>query len=51
MRGMRCERCEFFSECEGFGKDLHVCRDYDESDETIREDREAYEADKGDSEG
>ena len=29
--------------------DLEVCSDYDESDEAIREEREAYEVDKGDA--
>ena len=46
---MRCERCAFFSDCEGFGNDLEVCSDYDESDEAMREEREAYEVDKGDA--
>ena len=45
---MRCERCAFFAECEGLGKELGVCRDYDESDEARREEREAFEVDKGD---
>ena len=49
MRGMMCERCAFFSDCEGFGNDLEVCSDYDESDEAMREEREAYEVDKGDA--
>ena len=44
-----CERCAFFAECEGLGKELHVCSDYDESDETGRDDREAYEIDKADA--
>ena len=46
---MRCERCAFFAECEGFGNDLEVCSDYDESDEARREEREAFEVDKGDA--
>ena len=46
---MRCESCEFFPECEGFGMDMHVCEDYDESDEARREAREAYEVDKADA--
>lgn len=46
---MRCERCAFFSDCEGFGDDLEVCSDYDESDESRREEREAYEIDKADA--
>ena len=46
---MRCERCSFFEECEGLGRELRVCRDYDETDESRREAREAYEVDKGDS--
>ena len=29
--------------------DLEVCSDYDESDEARREEREAYEVDKGDA--
>lgn len=45
---MRCERCSFFSDCEGLGKDLEVCSDYDESDESRREEREAHEVEKGD---
>ena len=31
------------------GDDLEVCSDYDESDEARREEREAYEVDKGDA--
>ena len=46
---MKCERCAFFSECEGVGNELCVCGDYDESDESRREDREAYEVDKADA--
>lgn len=46
---MKCERCAFFAECEGFGRDLHICRDYDEGEEARRDDREAYEIDKGDA--
>lgn len=46
---MICERCAFFSECEGFGKELLVCSDYEESDEAIREEREAYDVDKADA--
>ena len=34
---------------EGFGKDMHVCGDYAESDEARREAREAYEVDKADA--
>lgn len=45
---MKCERCAFFSDCEGLGKEIRVCRDYDDSDEARRDDREAYEVDKGD---
>ena len=46
---MRCERCAFFSECEGLGKELGVCSDNDESDEASRDDRDAFEVDKGDA--
>ena len=46
---MKCELCAFFAECEGLGKELGVCRDYDESDEARREEREAFEVDKGDA--
>lgn len=46
---MRCESCEFFAECEGLGKELCVCSDYDETDEARREEREAYEVDKADA--
>ena len=46
---MKCERCAFFAECEGLGNELHVCSDYDESDETRRDDREAYEVDNADA--
>ena len=46
---MKCERCAFFSDCEGLGKEIRVCGDYDESDEARRDDREAYEVDKGDA--
>ena len=45
----RCESGEFFPECEGFGKDLHVCSDYDETDESRREAREAHEIDRADA--
>ena len=40
---MRCERCAFFAEREGLGSELRVCRDYDETDESRRYDREACE--------
>ena len=46
---MKCERCAFFAECEGLGKELHVCSDYDESDESRHEELEAYEVDKADA--
>ena len=46
---MKCKRCAFFAECEGLGKELRVCRDYDETDDTIREEREAHEIDKADA--
>ena len=46
---MKCERCAFFSECEGLGKELRVCSHYDESDEARRDGREEYEIDKADA--
>ena len=46
---MKCERCSCFAECEGLGRELCVCSDYDESDEARRDDREAYEIDKADA--
>ena len=46
---MKCEHCSFFPECEGFGKDLHVCSDYDETDESRIEAREAHEIDRADA--
>ena len=46
---MKCERCAFFAECEGLGKELFVCSDYDESDEARSEEREAYDVDKADA--
>ena len=46
---MKCERCAFFPECEGLGKELRVCSDYDETDDARREEREAYEIDKADA--
>ena len=46
---MMCEGCAFLEECEGHGKEIRVCGDYDESDEARRDDREAYEVDKGDA--
>lgn len=46
---MKCERCAFFAECEGLGKELRVCSDYDETDEARSEEREAYEVDKADA--
>lgn len=46
---MKCERCAFFEECEGVGNDLELCGDYDESDESRHEEREAYEVDKADA--
>ena len=46
---MKCERCAFFAECEGLGKEIRVCSDYDETDDASREEREAYEIDKADA--
>lgn len=46
---MKCERCAFFEECEGVYKEVCVCGDYDESDESRNEEREAYEIDKADA--
>ena len=36
---MKCERCAFFSDCKGLGKELRVRGDYDESDEARSEER------------
>ena len=46
---MKCELCAFFAECEGLGRELRVCRDYDETDEARRYDPEAYDVDKADA--
>lgn len=51
---MKCEKCSFYDECAGHAAEIEACQDlmdecYDPSETTIREDREAYEVDKGDA--
>ena len=52
-RGMRCERCAFFHDCDRTAQGLVICTDIDEcyepSYEARREEREAYEVDKADA--
>lgn len=51
---MKCERCAFWDDCRGSGKEIEACQDimedcYDPSDEAVREDSESYEIDKADA--
>ena len=44
---MKCERCAFSAECGESERDPDVCADYDESDESRREERKADAKRKG----
>lgn len=51
---MKCERCAFWDDCRGSGKEIEACQDimedcYDPCDSAIRDDHEAYEVDKADA--
>lgn len=56
--GRKCERCAFFTDCGGFGRDIGVCHGdadvdtdecYEPSDEALREDLEAQAVDDADA--